>query len=449
MNDKKFITTLKHHFPILKYVSFGIIGAILFYGIYTKNLVVSILTGVLGIVLLLYEAGQKFILKDKEKELQAAYKDLNDYMMELERRERLRIMFHDIRERLLRIKSPQELTQDVIDILSEDMGYPVVSIYYYDQNGKLKIANKTENGTELKETLFLNDKNIISKAAQTKRHIISKECDLAEGLASCMAVPVIYEGRLLGVVFLGSYDKDAFSEFQQEGLSMLIDTFAVALANAEYVQQLEEIHLGIATALAQAVESKDKYTRGHLERVKLLTEEIATKLKLPSNTKKKLLFAAVLHDVGKIAVPDNILNKPARLTEQEFAIIKRHPLEGYKIVSQMKGFEDVALWIKLHHERWDGKGYPEGLKEEEIPLEARILSIADSIDAMISTRPYREGLPFEKVIEELQKGASKQFDPQLVPIAINILKEGEEKWEVLVSEQIEAYKEMGRIREPL
>ena len=233
---------------------------------------------------------------------------------------------------------------------------------------------------------------------------------------------------MVGRLLLVSYDLEAFEgAYQREALGLLLGTFAVALSNARYVERLKGMQFSIARALAQAVEAKDLYTRGHLERVEVLAETIASRAGLSMESLERLKFAAVLHDVGKIAVPEHILNKPSALSEEEFAVIRRHSDEGYKIVSQIEGLEDVARWVRFHHERWDGSGYPLGLRGEEIPVEARILSLADSIDAMISNRPYRKGLPFAEVAEEVLRCAGSQFDPDLARIAARLLLEESEE----------------------
>ena len=137
---------------------------------------------------------------------------------------------------------------------------------------------------------------------------------------------------------------------------------------------------------------------------------------------KKIQMAAVLHDVGKIAVPEKILNKEGKITQEEFNEIKKHPSNGYSIVSQIKNMKEIAVIIKYHHERWDGKGYPDGILKEEIPIESRIISVVDAYDAMTSDRPYRKGMSHEKAVEELIYNAGKQFDSEVVDIFCHISK---------------------------
>jgi len=140
-----------------------------------------------------------------------------------------------------------------------------------------------------------------------------------------------------------------------------------------------------------------------------------------------LRLSALLHDIGKIGVPEHILNKPGRLSEEEFRVIRRHPEVSYKIISSIesKDAAEIARIARYHHERFDGKGYPDGVKGKQIPVFARLIAICDTYDAMTSHRPYRPPLPKERVIEEFQRGAGSQFDPAIVALMVRLIKEGE------------------------
>jgi putative two-component system response regulator len=173
---------------------------------------------------------------------------------------------------------------------------------------------------------------------------------------------------------------------------------------------------GTVRALILTIDAKDHYTFNHSEHVARVSTEIANALGLESNVKDKLRQAALMHDIGKIGVDEVILRKAGPLTEEEFAEIKKHPLIGVRIVREVPFLEEAIPVILYHHERFDGKGYPEGLKGEQIPLTARIVMMADAIDAMMHARPYRKSLPMERVLEELRENAGTQFDPMLVDI---------------------------------
>lgn len=172
-------------------------------------------------------------------------------------------------------------------------------------------------------------------------------------------------------------------------------------------------------ALLNALKCKDDYTWGHSLRVAYLCVSAGKELGLNAEELYELEISALFHDIGKIGVPDAILKKPSRLTDEEFLEMKLHPTKSYEILSEFPIFDKMAISAKHHHERYDGRGYPSGLKGEDIPLFSRIILIADTFDAMTSTRPYRKGLPFEVAFNELREFAGTQFDPFLVEVFIS------------------------------
>lgn len=167
-------------------------------------------------------------------------------------------------------------------------------------------------------------------------------------------------------------------------------------------------------SILQALDCKDHYTFGHSLRVTHFALRLGEEMGFDDETLYDLEMSALFHDIGKIAVPDAVLLKPARLDDEEFLQMKQHPTKSAEILEGFKPFEEVAKNAKHHHERYDGRGYPDGLKGDEIPLFSRIILIADTFDAMTSTRPYRKGLPYEVAFAELEEFAGSQFDPELV-----------------------------------
>lgn len=178
-------------------------------------------------------------------------------------------------------------------------------------------------------------------------------------------------------------------------------------------QENQEMFLAAMEALARTLEAKDRYTRGHSGRVAKYAVRLAAGLGLEDGFIENLRLAASLHDLGKIGVREEVLNKPGRLSPEEFALIKEHPLIGARILAPLAPLRELIPWIKHHHERYDGGGYPDGLKGEEISLGARVIALADSFDAMTTDRPYRKALPLEVALEEVRRGAGSQFDPEL------------------------------------
>ena len=191
----------------------------------------------------------------------------------------------------------------------------------------------------------------------------------------------------------------------------------------EKTKENENLFLHVVECLADAIDAKDNYTNGHSGRVALYAKEIAKRYGYDEKQQEKIFMMGLLHDVGKIGIPDEVINKPGRLTEEEFACIKKHPIIGDKILSNIKEMPELAAGARYHHERVDGKGYPEGLLDDHIPEEARIIAVADAYDAMTSNRSYRGVLPQEKVREEIEKGKGSQFDSTFADIMLEMIDE--------------------------
>lgn len=178
--------------------------------------------------------------------------------------------------------------------------------------------------------------------------------------------------------------------------------------------------------VVSALEARDSYTSFHSSRVAEMVEALCKFLGISGDQEELFHISAHLHDVGKIGIRDDVLLKAGRLNDEEWEIMKSHSLQGYEILRKAKLFEDVAVIVRGHHERWDGKGYPDGLAGNNIPLGSRLIAIADSIDAMISDRPYRKGLDVSICKEEIRKNAGIMYDPDVVKVAM-------ENWEELIA----------------
>lgn len=204
--------------------------------------------------------------------------------------------------------------------------------------------------------------------------------------------------------------------------TMAFRKIGLHMKNAEESRSnLEQMNLTVMRTLARAIDAKDRYTNGHSQRVAKYSLELAKKMGKDEQEQRDIYFAALLHDVGKIHVPDTIINKPSRLTDEEFAYIKLHPVAGYYILKDIKANSLIAPGAKWHHERFDGNGYPNGLSGENIPEIARIIGVADAYDAMSSTRSYRSVMPQDKVRNEIEKGRGTQFDPQIADIMLELI----------------------------
>jgi putative nucleotidyltransferase with HDIG domain len=204
-------------------------------------------------------------------------------------------------------------------------------------------------------------------------------------------------------------------------LETLASQAAIAIENARLFEDTQRIYYETLKSLARALEARDDYTRGHSERVADLSLAIAQDLGLDDEQLHLIYNSALLHDIGKIGVRDAILLKPRKLTEQEMAVIRKHPTFGNAILGPLKFLGEVSELVKHHHERWDGTGYPSGLKGEAIPLASRIIAVADTYDAMTSTRPYRAAIPHQDAIDEIRREAGSQLDPTVVEAFLRVV----------------------------
>jgi len=242
-------------------------------------------------------------------------------------------------------------------------------------------------------------------------------------LPNLLSVPFQIRGELFGVLLVANkaggqpFDKD--DEFV---LNFLAEKAALNVENMALYHNLKENMFATLASLVSAIEARDRYTQQHSDRVTRLSLEIAYELNCQPDELRKIESAGPLHDIGKIGIDDHILKKPEKLSDEEFQVIKTHPIIGVNIVSHLGLDSDELAIIRNHHERWDGKGYPDGLEAHQIPKLARILSVADAFDAMNSDRAYRQRLPFSKCLEELKRNAGTQFDPQIVDAALRVLR---------------------------
>ncbi len=246
-----------------------------------------------------------------------------------------------------------------------------------------------------------------------------------DDLDSSLCVPLLANRQVLGVLNIRT--KTDGSDFTQQDLELatqLANIAAAAIENAELHDQLQSLFLSTVSALANSIDARDPYTKGHSERVTAYAVMIAEGLDLGAEDLELLRYAGLLHDIGKIRIRDHILHKPGRLTDPEFDEMKKHPEYGVEIMQPVAAFRHILPAMLHHHERYDGRGYPYGLAGENIPLTARILCVADCFDAMTSDRPYRKGMPVADAVAELAKNKRTQFDPQLVDIFLKVVEQG-------------------------
>lgn len=244
----------------------------------------------------------------------------------------------------------------------------------------------------------------------------------AEDATSVLAVPMEAGGQPLGaVVLVAGAVRPAFTSIDAKLLLALASQAAVTAVHLRLHEASKEMFLSTVWSLASAIDAKDPYTHGHSQRVSRYAAAVGKVLGFDDQEIERLSLSAVLHDVGKIGVPEAILNKPERLTSAEMAVMKTHPEKGAEILSSIRAMRDVVPGVLHHHERFDGLGYPNGLKGHNIPLQARIIMVADTFDAMTSSRPYRSALPARSAVDELRRFAGLQFDPRLAEILVSLI----------------------------
>ncbi|MBI4710461.1 MAG: HD domain-containing protein [Nitrospirae bacterium] len=241
-------------------------------------------------------------------------------------------------------------------------------------------------------------------------------------IKSAALAPVITGGRIKGVL-VGGYKNAGQPELRDVSfLKGLSDSLGVAFHNISLYEDLHQLLINTITSFASALDTKSPWTRGHSERVTNYAVAIGVRIGFGDEAIEALRLGGLLHDIGKIGTYDVVLDKADKLSDEEIELIKKHPVQGALILEPIKQLKEVILAVKHHHERMDGTGYPDGLKGEEIPSSARILSVADAYDSMTADRPYRKAPGKERAVSELRQCSGTQFDPKMVEVFLEILK---------------------------
>lgn len=236
-----------------------------------------------------------------------------------------------------------------------------------------------------------------------------------------LIVPLHLQGKPLGVLFAGDKtDHAPISSIDSKLCDSLSNSLTIFLDNMMLYEDMHAMFLGTLHALTAAIDAKDSYTHGHSERVALMSQMLAEAAGLDQHTCQRVYVAGLVHDVGKIGVPEAVLCKPGKLTDDEFRLIKRHPEIGARILQDIRQMRDLIPGVLYHHERWDGRGYPHQLAGQNIPLFGRLIGLADAFDAMSSNRTYRRALASTQVLDEIVRCAGQQFDPTLTQAFIKL-----------------------------
>jgi putative nucleotidyltransferase with HDIG domain len=275
---------------------------------------------------------------------------------------------------------------------------------------------------------------ILSTAVREKRAIISADALVDErfldsrsvvdqSVRSAMCAPLVNRGKVVGVIYVDSPRESSFSPEDLALFSALALKAGVAIDNARLYDDLRNLFYNTVETLVRTIQAKDPYTCGHSTRVSRFALLIAEKLGLSTKEKHQVYLASMLHDIGKIGVPDDLLNRPGKLSEEEMEQVRNHVQLGVSMLEMLGEMHPIVPLVRHHHEAWDGSGYPDGLRAEEIPLISRIVAVADMYDAMTSDRPYRKRLSRQEAVDEIRRVAGTKIDPRVADAFLEVLGE--------------------------
>src|SRR3990170_3126268 len=408
-------------------------------------------TQYLGLIIGIYKTPREFTERDKKLmqgishqvstaiEEARLYKETVNKSMELSHKiETIQVM-HEIDRSILSTLEAEEILETVTRLVSKVISCDRATVSLVDkerhgfiykagfgvtfiQKGQL-VPFKDTSAAEVvvKEGRI----NHISNLAEVKGLLPVEEKFLKDGFLSHIRLPLIVKGEIYGLLTVGAKRPSAFTPEDLSTLEKIASQIGVALENARLITDLEELFLNTIKTLSSAIDAKSPWTRGHSERVTGYALSIAREMKFDEKGLKDMEIAGLLHDIGKLATYEAILDKPGRLNDDELKMMRMHPGKGAEILAPIKQLKHIIPAIKYHHEFYDGKGYPEGLKGEAIPLSARIMAVADTVDAMGADRPYRKGRAMDVISAELKRCSGTQFDPNMVETFLKISGEGD------------------------
>ncbi len=345
-------------------------------------------------------------------------------------------LLYQIEYHISSLMSIEELLKTAVSLIDSALEDVITTILLPDERNEKLMVKAMSPGVVLKpefESVPLY-RGIVGEAMKKKRDVyvpdVSKNehyVPAIDNIGSELAIPLMAGTKILGVIDFQSKRKSRFDLMTIDLLDDIAHRIATFLENAMLYERIEKSYTETIRALVLAMEAKDSYTRGHSERVTELALKLAERIGLVDGRKKILYYAGLLHDIGKIGISESILNKPGRLDEFEFAEIKRHPVEGAKMLEQIEGLKEVVPIIRHHHENYDGSGYPDGLKGEKIPLESRILAVCDVYDAMTTFRSYRKPFSYNGALVAIASFNGTKLDPKIVSEFIKMMHSEETK----------------------
>jgi HD-GYP domain-containing protein (c-di-GMP phosphodiesterase class II) len=344
-------------------------------------------------------------------------------------REQLRLAAR-LTARLATASEIDELAQMVVDELHETFAFYLAAIQRLDDDGVLRLVAGRGPLAEVMTEFLLTEQPVsegvngkVARSGQTYLIADTREDpdyivrDPTTDPLSELAVPVLVDGTVWGVLNIEATDPGALAEVDAALVEAVATSFGVAVHRARLVADLEGAFTTTLAALTSTVEAKDDYTACHGEDVAVLAERVALRLSLSNAQARDVRYAAMLHDLGKVAVPSEILLKPGPLSEEEWVTMRSHAAIGGELVGRIDAFAHLAPAVRASHERWDGGGYPDGLAGDAIPLAARIIAACDTYDAIVTDRPYRPARTPREACEELRSVAGAQLD-EIVVVAL-------------------------------
>ncbi|MBI4720158.1 MAG: FHA domain-containing protein [Chitinivibrionia bacterium] len=266
--------------------------------------------------------------------------------------------------------------------------------------------------------------SMLANTALITEYARDGDAGAGERITGSMCAPMISRDKALGFIYLDT--NDSLRPYSTDELTLftaMASKVAITVENAKLFQNLRSLYYNTIETLIRTMQAKDKYTSGHSTRVSRFSLLIAEKLKLSSQEKHQLYLGAVLHDIGKIALPDKLLLRPGKLTEEEMELVRKHPQLGVSMIQSLGEMHPIVPLILHHHEALDGSGYPDGIAGDDIPLMSRIVAVADTFDAITSDRPYRKGRSKEEAVKELKRVSGIKLDPRIVSAFLEVLQE--------------------------
>jgi len=342
-----------------------------------------------------------------------------------------------IHAKIRKISRVSQLIKEILQLSQQAVKAQASSIILVDEKtGKLYFdvaEGKVKNN--LRDLTFDPEKSIAGWVAANRKPLIvndvssdkrwNRGIDDRTGFKtrSILCVPLITHRKLIGVIeVLNKLEGESFTREDLAMLNSVASTAAVSIENTKLMQQVENGYKATIKALAAAIDAKDPYTAGHSQRVADLAVLTGKNLHFSDVDMETLEYAAILHDVGKIGISDNILGKPTRLSDEEWQIMRQHPTIGANIVKDIEFLHTAQRLIGYHHEKYDGTGYPAGIDGLTIPIGAMVIAIADAYDAMTTARSYRPALDIDYALNEIEHGAYSQFSPQIINAFLSIFR---------------------------